>query len=418
MAHITGTIYSASRASLGEMQMHSFRPLPAAVAAAFAVVAFTEAAFPQGAPSAPPPPVTVAKPVVKEVVEHDDYTGRFEAAEAVDVRSRVSGYLEAVHFRDGSLIRKGDLLFTIDRRQHQASVDQAEAAVQSARSRVAFAQADFERAQALGRTGNITEQVLEQRRQTLEIARADQQAAEAAVRTARLNLGFTEIRAPMGGRIGRKLISEGNLVSADQTLLTTIVSLDPIHFYFDVDERSYLAYMRNDITLNGGQHPGIASTKPLGDVLVGVSDEREPGRKATLDFAENRLDQQTGTIRARAVVSNPDLFLTPGVFGTIRIPGSLPYHGVLVPDEAIATDQDRRFVWTVADDGTASQRNVRTGPRINGYRVVREGLNGGETIVIAGLQRVRPGAKITPQMKELPPSREVPAPQAARAQVQ
>jgi multidrug efflux system membrane fusion protein len=401
------------------MQMHSFRPLPAAVAAAVALLALAQNSFAQGAPNPPPPTVTVAKPVVKEIVEHDDYTGRFEAAEAVDVRSRVSGYLEAVHFRDGSLIRKGDLLFTIDRRQYQASVDQAEAAVQSARSRVAFAQADFERAQALGRTGNITEQVLEQRRQTLEIARADQQAAEAAVRTARLNLGFTEIRAPMGGRIGRKLISEGNLVSADQTLLTTIVSLDPIHFYFDVDERSYLAYMRNDISLNGGQHPGIANPgSRAGGVLVGVSDEREPGRKARLDFAENRLDQQTGTIRARAVVSNPDLFLTPGVFGTIRIPGSLPYHGVLVPDEAIATDQDRRFVWTVADDGTASQRNVRTGPRINGYRVVREGLNGGETIVIAGLQRVRPGAKVTPQTKELPPSREVPAAQAARAQVQ
>ena len=407
--------------------MHSFRPLPAA-AAALAFLAFSGAAFAQGAPpNAPPPPVTVAKPVVKEVVEYDDYTGRFEAAEAVDVRSRVSGYLEAVHFRDGSLVRKGDLLFTIDRRQYQASVDQAEAAVQSARSRVAFAQADFERAQALGRTGNITEQVLEQRRQTMDIARADQQAAEAAVRTARLNLGFSEIRAPMGGRIGRKLISEGNLVSADQTLLTTIVSLDPIHFYFDVDERSYLSYMRNDISLNGGAQPPAANggAQPaaanggvrLGDVLVGVSDEREPQRKARLDFAENRLDQQTGTIRARAVVANPDLFLTPGVFGTIRIPGSPRYQGVLVPDEAVATDQDRRFVWVGAGDGTASQRTVRTGPRIDGYRLVREGLKGDEAVVIAGLQRVRPGAKVTPQLKDLPPSREAPSPQV-RAQAQ
>ncbi|HEX8164511.1 MAG TPA: efflux RND transporter periplasmic adaptor subunit [Beijerinckiaceae bacterium] len=404
--------------------MHSFRPLPVA-AAALAFLAFSGAAIAQAPPNMPPPPVTVAKPVVKEVVEYDDYTGRFEAAEAVDVRSRVSGYLEAVHFRDGSLVRKGDLLFTIDRRQYQAAVDQARAAVASARSRVAFAQADYERAQALGRTGNITEQVLEQRRQTLDIARADQQAAEAAVRTAELNLGFSEIRAPMGGKIGRKLISEGNLVTADQTLLTTIVSLDPIHFYFDVDERSYLSYMRNAISLNGAQpaqnggapQPAANVGSRLGDVLVGVSDEREPKRKARLDFTENRLDQQTGTIRARAVVSNPDLFLTPGVFGTIRIPGSPRYQGVLVPDEAVATDQDRRFVWVVAEDGTAAQRTVRPGPRIDGYRLIREGLKGDETVVIAGLQRVRPGAKVTPQLKELPPSREAPSSQA-RAQVQ
>jgi RND family efflux transporter MFP subunit len=423
------------------MHMHSFRPSPAA-AAALAFFVFSGAAVAQAPPNAPPPPVTVAKPVVKDVVEYDDYTGRFDAAEAVDVRSRVSGYLEAVHFRDGSLVRKGDLLFTIDRRQYQAAVDQARAAVGSARARVAFAQSDYERAQALGRTGNITEQVLEQRRQTLETARADQLAAEAAVRTAELNLGFSEIRAPMGGRIGRKLISEGNLVSADQTLLTTIVSLDPIHFYFDVDERSYLSYMRNAISLNGTQPPAVnggaqnggaqgaghqngGAKQPavanvgsrLGDVLVGVTDEREPKRTARLDFTENRLDQQTGTIRARAVVPNPDLFLTPGLFGTIRIPGSPRYQGVLVPDEAVATDQDRRFVWVVAEDGTASQRTVRPGPRIDGYRLVREGLKGDESVVIAGLQRVRPGAKVTPQPKELPPSRDLP-PAQVRAQAQ
>ena len=410
----------------------------AALAAPAAFFVLAQAALAQGGPpNAPPPPVTVAKPVVKEVVEYDDYTGRFDAAEAVDVRSRVSGYLEAVHFRDGSLVRKGDLLFVIDRRQYQASVDQARAAVASARSRVAFAQADYERAQALGRTGNITEQVLEQRRQTLETARADQLAAEAAVRTAELNLGFSEIHAPMGGRIGRKLISEGNLVTADQTLLTTIVSLDPIHFYFDVDERSYLSYMRNAISLNGtqapagnggaqnGGHQSGGAKQPvaanvgsrLGDVLVGVTDEREPNRKARLDFTENRLDQQTGTIRARAVVPNPDLFLTPGLFGTIRIPGSPRYQGVLVPDEAVATDQDRRFVWVIAEDGTASQRTVRPGPRIDGYRLVREGLKGDESVVIAGLQRVRPGAKVTPQPKELPPSRDLP-PAQVRAQAQ
>lgn len=385
------------------------------LAAASALLAFTQASFAQGAPpNAPPPTVAVAKPVVKQVVEYDDYVGRFDAVDSVEVRARVSGYLESVHFRDGSIVKTGDLLFVIDKRPYQATVDQAEAAVVSAQSRVAFAQSDFERAQALGRTGNITEQVLEQRRQTLETTRADLLGVQAAVRTARLNLGFTEIRAPLTGRIGRKLISEGNLVNADQTLLTTIVSLDPIYFYFDVDERSFLAYQRNSISLN----PGGANANGGTDVLVGVTDEREPTRKARLNFAENRIDPASGTIRARAVVPNPDGFLAPGLFGTIKVPGSPPYRGVLVPDEAVATDQDRRLVWVVAEDGTASQREVKPGPKIDGYRLIRDGLKGDETIVITGLQRVRPGAKVTPQIKELPATREAAAAQAARVQVQ
>jgi membrane fusion protein, multidrug efflux system len=380
---------------------------------AFAAFAAPSLAIAQGAPpNAPPPSVTVAKPIVKEIVEKDDYIGRYEPVDFVEVRARVAGYLERVAFTDGALVKKGDLLFVIDKRPYQAAVDQAEAAVASAQSRLAFAQNDLERAQSLGRTGNITEQALEQRRQAYETARGELLGAQAALRTARLNLGFTTIEAPIAGRIGRRLLSEGNLVTPDQTLLTTIVSIDPIYFYFDVDERSYLAYMRNSIPLRGGGPNGGI------DVLVGVTDEKEPTRKARLNFADNRLDQATGTIRVRAVVPNPDGFLTPGLFGTIQVPGSPPYQGVLVPDEAIGTDQERRYVWVVAEDGTASQRVVRPGPRIDGYRVVRQGLKGDETIVIAGLQRVRPGAKITPQMKELPPSRDAPGPQAARAQVQ
>jgi membrane fusion protein, multidrug efflux system len=387
----------------------------AALTAPAVLIALAQAVLAQGGPpNAPPPSVTVAKPVVKPVVEYDDYTGRFDAMDSVEVRARVSGYLESVHFRDGAIVKKGDLLFVIDKRPYQASVDQAEAAVASAQSRVAFAQGDFERAQALGRSGNISEQVLEQRRQTLETARADVQGAQAAVRTARLNLGFTEIRAPLAGRIGRKLISEGNLVSADQTLLTTIVSLDPIYFYFDVDERSYLAYQRNSIALN----PGAANGNKGPEVLVGVTDEKEPTRKGRLDFAENRVDQATGTIRARALVPNSDTFLTPGLFGTIRVPGSPQYQGVLVPDEAVATDQDRRIVWVVAEDDTVSARVVRPGPRIDGYRLIRDGLKGDETIVISGLQRVRAGVKVTPERKELPPRREANAAASQRAQVQ
>jgi membrane fusion protein, multidrug efflux system len=385
-------------APLGDRHMHPSRSWRAAAASAVLLLG-VEASLAQAPPSAPPP-VTVAKPIVKEVVERDDFVGRFEPTDSVEIRARVSGYLQAVSFRDGTIVNKEDLLFTIDKRPYQATLDQAEAAVASALSRVTFASSDYERAAALGRTGNITEQLLEQRRNTLETARADLTGAQAAARTARLNLGFTEIRAPMSGRIGRKLISEGNLVAADQTLLTTIVSLDPIYFYFDVDERSFLAYQRSlGITAITDRE------KARLGVLVALTDEKDFTRKGVLDFLDNRVDQATGTMRARAAIENKDLFIRPGLFGTIQVPGSPPYQGVLVPDEAIGTDQDRRIVWVVAEDNTVTPQVVRPGPRIDGYRLVREGLKGDETIVISGLQRVRPGIKVTPQPKDLPPVR-------------
>lgn len=364
------------------------------LAAAFAAPAAAQA------PPGPPPQVTVAKPVVREVTEYTDFTGRFDAVDYVEVRARVGGVLEKVAFRDGAVVKAGDLLFVLDRRPFQAAVDQAQASVVSAQSRVTFAQGDLERAQSLSRGGNISEQVLEQRRQTFATSQAEVEGAKAALTTAKLNLEFTEVRAPISGRIGRRLISEGNLVSANTTLLTTIVSLDPIYFYFDVDERSYLTYAR---ATRSGQRP---SGRDGGyEVLVGVTDDPQPTRKGRLDFVDNRIDQATGTIRGRAVVPNPDFFLTPGLFGTVRIPGTAPRRGVLVPDEAVATDQDRRIVWVVAEDGSVSSRVVQTGSRIDGYRLIREGLTGDETIVISGLQRVRPGAKVNPQVTELPPAR-------------
>ncbi|HKH34096.1 MAG TPA: efflux RND transporter periplasmic adaptor subunit, partial [Beijerinckiaceae bacterium] len=244
------------------MQMHSYRRWFIALVASAGFAVASSLAVAQAPPDAPPPPVTVAKPIVKEVVERDDFVGRFEAVDFVEVRARVSGYLAAVSFRDGAIVNKGDLLFSVDKRPYQAALDQAEAAITSAQSRVSFAQSDYERAAALGRTGNITEQALEQRRNALDTARGELLGAQAAARTARLNLGFTEIRAPIGGRIGRRLMSEGNLVTADQTLLTTIVSLDPIYFYFDVDERAFLAYQRNlhigEVT-NGNQVPVVVA---------------------------------------------------------------------------------------------------------------------------------------------------------------
>lgn len=358
-----------------------------------------EAALAQAPPPGPPPSVTVAKPVVKDIVESDDFTGRYDAVDFVEVRARVAGVLDKVQFTDGAVVKKGDLLFVIDQRPYRAALDQARATVGAAQSRVTFAQSDLERAQSLNRSGNITEQLLEQRRQTFQSAQADVAGGSAAVTNAELNLEFTEIRAPVAGRIGRKLITEGNLVSANTTLMTTIVSLDPIYFYFDIDERSYLAYSRQRAATRA------AGKEPTSDAMVGVTDEREPTRKAKLDFLDNRVDQATGTIRARAVVPNPDLFLTPGLFGTIRVQGSNPYRGVLIPDEAIGTDQDRRIVWVVAEDGSVASKVVRPGPRIDGYRLIRDGLKGDETIVITGLQRVRPGGKVTPQRQDLPPSR-------------
>ncbi len=351
------------------------------------------------APGGAPPAVTVARPVVKDVVEFDDFTGRFEAADSVEIRARVSGYLEKVGFQDGAVVKKGDVLFGIDRRPYQAALDQGRASVASAQAKLTFAQSDLDRAQSLQRTGNIAEQSVDQRRQAYTSARADQDNADAVLRNAQLNYDFTEIKAPLSGRIGRKLISEGNLVNANETLLTTIVSLDPIYFYFDVDERSYLAYAR---TLQIERQAGRETTSAA---QVGVTDEKDSRRAAKLDFIDNRVDQASGTIRARAVVPNADLFLVPGLFGRIRIAGSSPHRGVLVPDEAIATDQDRRIVWAVAEDGSVSSKVVRPGPRIDGYRLIREGLTGEETIVIAGLQRVRAGGKVTPQRQDLPATR-------------
>lgn len=351
-------------------------------------------------PAAAPPSVTVAKPLMKDITEWDDFIGRFEAVDQVEIRARVSGYLDKVHFQDGTLVKVGDRLFTIDQRPYRAALEQAEATVASAQVRVEFASNDLERAEALRRTGNIPEQVLDQRRSNYLTARADLDRAEAAARQARLDMEFTDIKAPIAGRISRRLVSEGNLVNANQSVLTNIVSLDPIQFYFDVDERSYLAYSRQ--REGGTRTSGVAPNR----VELTLTDERAAKRTGRLDFVDNRLDAQSGTIRLRAIFDNKDLFLTPGLFGRISVLGSDPYRGILLPDEAVGSDQDRRVVFVVAEDNTVTMRPVRPGPRIDGYRVIREGLKGDETVVVNGIVRVRAGVKVTPQMTTLPPVRE------------
>jgi membrane fusion protein, multidrug efflux system len=345
-------------------------------------------------------PVQVAKPVVRELVETTEFSGRFEAVESVSIRSRVGGYLSSLHFQDGAIVKAGDLLFTIDRRPYEASVSQAEAAVASARTALDFARGDFERFERLSRTGVAADRTLDQSRQQFLGAQANLQSAQAQMTTARLNLEFTQIRAPIGGKIGRRLITEGNLVNANETMLTTIVSADPIHFYFDIDERTYLALGR--MAASSGL-PSAAS----GDVAVklALADEREFNRVGKMDFVDNRVDRDSGTVRVRAIFENRDLFLSPGLFGRVAIPASPLYRAILIPDEAIAADLDRRYVWVIGADGNPRQQPVRTGPREFGYRLVRQGLTGDETIVVSGLQRIRPGVRLAPQQIELPQQR-------------
>jgi multidrug efflux system membrane fusion protein len=363
-----------------------------------AVALSLAAPHPARAQEAPAPAVTVAKPVVKDVVEYDDFIGRFDAVDQVDIRARVSGYVDKIHFIDGAIVKTGDLLFTIDQRPYQAALDEAQASLESAKARVDFAQGDVTRAENLRKSGNITGQIYDERVQTLATANADVNRAQATLNRAKLDLQFTEIRAPISGRMSRRLVSQGNLVNANDTVLSNVVSMDPINFYFDVDERSFLAYEK---LATGSLR--TSSEGNLNEVLVATSNENEPTHKGHMDFTDNRLDAASGTLRARAVLDNKDLLLVPGLFGRIRILGSDKYKGVLVPEDALGSDQDRRVVYVVGADNTITLRPVRVGSRVDGYRVIREGLKGDESIVVNGLMRVRPGIKVDPKVTTLPP---------------
>jgi RND family efflux transporter MFP subunit len=368
----------------------------------FSWIAAASLASAQGGPAQPPPPpVTVAKPVVKDIVERTDFIGRFEAIDQVDIRARVSGYLDKVHFQDGTFVKAGDLLFTIDPRPYRNALEQSQSAVTSSQVRLEFAQSDLERAEQLRRTGNIPDQLFDQRRQAFLTAKAELDRAQAALRQAQLDVEFTQIKSPLSGRISRKLVSEGNLVNANETVLTNVLSLDPIQFYFDVDERSFLAFSRQT---HGGTN--TSANGETNEVVLTLTDERLGQRKGQLDFVDNRLDAASGTIRVRAVFENKDRFLTPGLFGRVTVGASDPYRGILLPDEAIGSDQDRRVVYVLGENNVVNLKPIRIGPRIDGYRVIRDGLTGNETVVVNGLVRVRPGAPITPQMTTLPPMRE------------
>ncbi|WP_404801157.1 efflux RND transporter periplasmic adaptor subunit [Acuticoccus sediminis] len=354
----------------------------------------------ESAPAAPPE-VTVAKPVDRKIVEDDEFVGRFEAVDEVGVRARVGGYLAQVHFTDGQIVKEGDLLFTIDQRPFVAEKDRADAQERVTAAMLDYAKQQFDRGADLLKRGTIPQSQYDERNQAYLAAVAGAEAAKATARVASLNLDFTEIRAPIAGRIDRRFVSVGNLIQPDETLLTRIVSLDPIDIYFDIDERALLNYARDARSRGADLQQGAGL-----DVKVRLADERDGPFTGRLDFAENRIDDASGTIRLRARLDNPQFIMKPGMFGRVNVPASLPHDGIMLPDEAISSDQDQRIVYVVADDGTVSTKPVRPGPTIDGYRVIRSGLDGSETVIIDGLMRVRPGIKVTPHMIELPPTNE------------
>lgn len=394
-----GRLVSASPASIVLLGNFIARYVGLAAFAAISIVSGPDPARAQDQA----PAVTVAKPITREIVEDDEFVGRFDAVDDVAVRSRVAGYLDAVHFKDGAIVSKGDLLFTIDKRPYTAAYDAAKSQVDVASSVLEFSKSQLERAEQLAQSGNLSPSVLDDRRREFLSAQAQEQGAQAALRTASLNLEFTEIKSPLTGRIGRRLVSVGNLVQPDSTLLTTIVALDPIYFYFDIDERNYFSYANDARARGGSMQEGGGGL----NVVVRVADDRQAPFKGKLDFAENRMDEATGSMRVRARFDNKEGVLQPGIFGRINVPASMPHPGVLLPDEAIGADQNRRIVFVVDEAGVVSALPVRTGPRIDGYRVIREGLTGTETVVVNGLMRVRPGVTVKPELVTLPPKAEM-----------
>ncbi|CAA0093982.1 Efflux pump periplasmic linker BepF [Starkeya nomas] len=392
--------------------------------AAFTLAALTLAGCSdqnQGQQAAPPPPsVTVAKPTTRMITDHDEYVGRFAAVDLVNVYARVSGYLEKVAFTDGQLVKQGDLLFTVDKRPFQVAVDQAKANLERAQAELDFAQSDLQRAQTLieDKTSTaISKQTFDQRLQVERTARASVAAAEAALHSAQLDLEFTDLRSPVTGRIGDRKVSVGNLVTGGaggantNTLLATIVSLDPIYFEFTYDEASYLRYVR--------------LAKAMGDkdesipVRLELIDEKGFPHEGSLDFVDNRISEETGTIRGRASFANPDGVFTPGMFGRIEVPSSAPYETLLVPDVAIGTEQTRKFVY-VMEPGDQPQapkmKYVTLGRVYDGQRVIASGLGKDDLVVINGLMRIRPGAQVVAKLEQAPPAGAATAPAAGAAE--
>lgn len=354
----------------------------------------------QGAP--PAPPVTVASPLARKVTLWDEYTGRFEAREQVEIRARVSGFIEQIHFKDGQMVTKGDLLFTIDRRPFALAVEGARADVERAKAQVALAEGEVERAEGLTQNRTITARDVDTRKANLSAARATQQAAESVLKNAELNLEWTHVRAPIAGRISDRRVDAGNLIAGGSgaTLLTNIISVDPISFTFEASEADYLRYSR--LTQNGNRPGGRESADP---VRVRLADETEWKREGQMEFVDNQLNAKSGTIRGRATFANKDQFLTPGTFGRMRLFGG-EVDALLVPDAVIVSDQTSKIVLVVGEGNKVIPKPVKLGPIVDGLRVIRSGLAAGDKVIVNGIANpmVRPGGSVTPQPGEIKPA--------------
>src|SRR3954452_17123063 len=374
-------------------RVHSWRGLaPLTVLLAIALSGCGDKPPPPAA--AAPPTVTVAQPTKRTVTDWDEFTGRFEAVEEVQIRARVGGFVTSVEFRDGAFVRTGDLLYVIDSRPFEAAAEQVDGQLSDARAKAELARRELDRALTLNQTQAVSDSIVDQRRQALQAAKAAQTQAEGALKAAQLNIEFTHVMAPITGRVSRHLVTVGNLVQGSEggsTLLTSIVSLDPIYVYFDMDEATYLKY--NRLYFEGKRPSSRENPNP---VQVALTGETKPSHDGKVDFLDNRLGVSTGTLRGRAVIPNKDLSILPGQFGRVRLIGSAPYEALLLPDTAIATDQSRKIVFVVKDDDTVEARPVTLGPLDEGLRVIRDGLKPGDRVIVDGLQRARVGAKVAP----------------------
>ena len=334
------------------------------------------------APPPPPPTVLVAHPATQRIADWDDYSGRFEAVDAVDVKPRVSGAIESVHFHDGDVVQKGQLLFVIDPRPYAAQLARARADLARAKAGFANAEAELARAQQLAARELASRSMLDLKAAAQQQAAADVAAAEAAVEVQSLNVSFTRVTAPLTGRVSYRRLAPGNLVAADTTLLTTIVSEDPIRFVFNAPEAALLKYRR------------LASGARSSPVEIRLQDEADYRWKGRLEFLDNEIDRSSGTLRARAIVANPKGFLSPGMFGQLRLYAAEPADALVVPDQAVVTDQARLVVYVVDAESVVAQRAIQTGRLVEGLRVIRSGLAANERVIISGVQRARPGRKV------------------------
>lgn len=340
----------------------------------------------------PPAGVAVAEVVVKPIVEWDEFTGRIQAVNSVDLQPRITGYLEAVHFTEGAIVEEGELLFTIDDREYRAAVASQRADVERAKTRLDLARQDLGRSEKLVSARAVSVEELEQRRGELRQAEADLRSARAALDAAALNLEFTRVTAPIDGRVGEAMIKPGNLVTPAASTLTTLVSIDPIHVVFEGDERIYLKYQAQ---ARAGERPSSRDVR--NPVRIGLASDEDFPFSGEMDFVDNQIDPATGTIQGRALIRNPDGYLIPGLFARVRLLGSGEYDALMIHEAAVLTDQDRKFVYVVGADDTAVRRDVVLGREVEGLRVVESGLAPGERIVVNGVRKIFfSGAPVTP----------------------